>query len=186
MESGARTYVAGSDADFDHLYRETYPRLVRTLGVMMKNSAEAEDCVQDAYVKAYANWSRWRGDAPAEAWLWRIAMNVANSRMRANRMRAVPELIKRLGRPKLAQDPANEVVADDLRRALLALEPRMRTSVVMRHLHGFTTQEIADMLQTDARNIYRWIEKAEERLKEALGETWLGPDTDVQPEEVEA
>jgi hypothetical protein len=42
--------------------------------VILGDPAEAEDCAQDSFVKAFQAWKRWRPDAPAEAWIHRIAV----------------------------------------------------------------------------------------------------------------
>lgn len=62
-----RALQAGSKKDFDTLYRETYPRVFRTLAAMLGSEAMAEDCAQDAYLKAFRAWPGWKGEAPAEA-----------------------------------------------------------------------------------------------------------------------
>src|SRR5438270_1776694 len=92
-------YRPGDRSDFDRLYQASYPRLVRTLFALLGDVAAAEDCVQDAFVQAYKAWARWRPDAPAEAWLHRIALNQAHSYRRRQRIREAGELVRRLGRP---------------------------------------------------------------------------------------
>ena len=80
-------YVPGSREDFDRLYRISYPRVFRTLVAILADPAEAEDCAQDAFVHAFKAWDRWRPDAPAEAWIHRIAVNSAISYGRRARLR---------------------------------------------------------------------------------------------------
>ena len=80
--AGDTSYRPGSAQDFDRLYRASYPRLYRTLTALLRDGAAAEDCVQEAFVRAFKAWPRWRPDAPAEAWLHRIALNVAASHRR--------------------------------------------------------------------------------------------------------
>src|SRR5258708_4697623 len=55
----------GSRADFDLLYRETYQRVFRTLATILGDPAAAEDCTQDAFLKAYLAWPRRQGDRAA-------------------------------------------------------------------------------------------------------------------------
>src|ERR1700688_2440287 len=98
-------YEPGSAADFDRLYRIAYPRVYRTLVAILADPAEAEDCAQDAFVQALKAWPRWRPDAPAEAWIHRIAVNSAISYRRRARLRSVGEVIRRLGRPSPGGDP---------------------------------------------------------------------------------
>src|SRR5258708_5543405 len=53
---GQRTYHPGSREDFDRLYRRAYPRVYRTLAAILGDPDDAEDCAQDAFVKAFHAW----------------------------------------------------------------------------------------------------------------------------------
>jgi RNA polymerase sigma-70 factor (ECF subfamily) len=66
-------YRPGQKEDFDRLYRATYNRIFRTLVTIAGDAAAAEDCTQDAFLQAFKAWRNWKQDAPAEAWLHRIA-----------------------------------------------------------------------------------------------------------------
>ena len=57
--AGEARYRPGSAQDFDRLYRASYPRLVRTLTALLRDGAAAEDCVQEAFVRAFKAWPRW-------------------------------------------------------------------------------------------------------------------------------
>src|ERR1035437_7214420 len=93
-----------SRGDFDRLYRSAYPRIFGTRVAILADPAEAEDCAQDAFVQAFKAWRRWRPDAPAEAWIHRIAVNAAISYRRRAQLRSVGELLRRLGRPAPGAD----------------------------------------------------------------------------------
>src|ERR1700716_4196375 len=104
------TYEPGSTADFDRLYRDRYGKVVGTLaGILGGDRALAEDCAQEAFARAFKQWSRWKPEAPAEAWLIRIAVNQAISARRRQQVREVGELIRRLGRPAPANNPEDSV-----------------------------------------------------------------------------
>ena len=87
-------YEPGSDADFERLYRNTYRRIVGTLITIVRDVSTAEDCAQETYERAYRGWAKWRPDAPVEAWLHRIAINVAISDRRYQRLRQAGEVIR--------------------------------------------------------------------------------------------
>jgi len=93
------TYAPGSEVDFDRLYRNTYRRILGTLITLVRDRATAEDCAQETYERAFRKWKEWRPEASAEAWLHRIAINVAISDRRHQRLRQAGELVRRLGRP---------------------------------------------------------------------------------------
>src|SRR5215469_4321231 len=99
-----KPYRAGAKDDFDRLYRSTYQRIFATLMLILRNTAAAEDATQEAFLRAFAAWSRWKGDAPAEAWMYRIALNVAFTHRRRERLHEIGEVLRRFGRPNVA-DP---------------------------------------------------------------------------------
>ena len=162
-------YRPGDRADFDRLYRASYPRLFRTLYGVLGDAAAAEDCVQDAFVQAYRAWPRWRPEAPAEAWLHRIALNLARSHRRRQRIREAGELIRRLGRPPDPPDPAEVATRPELVPALRRLPPAQAAAVVLRHYHGYSNREIAYALGVSERTVGSRIRQGLLRLREELG-----------------
>lgn len=171
-------YRPGSDADFDRLYRDAYPKLMQTVTAIVGDVAAAEDCVQEAFERAYVAWPRYRPEAPAPIWLHRIAINVAISHRRRQAIREVGESIRRLGRPEQAPDIAGHADQIDLVRALRSIPPRQTAVIVLRHLHGYTNREIAGALGVPERTVASRLAAAKRRLAEALG-TPDGPNSDV-------
>jgi RNA polymerase sigma-70 factor, ECF subfamily len=161
-------YRPGSREDFDRLYRSAYPRVYRTLSVILRDPDEAEDCAQDAFVQALGAWKRWRPDAPAEAWVHRIAINRAISYRRRAKLRGVTEILRRLGRPATSIDPADAATRPDLLAALRSLPPKLAAAIVLRHYHGYNNREIAAALGVSERTIGTRLRQAAERLREQL------------------
>jgi RNA polymerase sigma factor (sigma-70 family) len=161
-------YRPGSREDFDRLYRVAYPRVFRTLTALLSDPAAAEDCAQDAFVQAYHAWSRWRPDAPAEAWVHRIAVNRAISYRRTARLRTAAEVLRRLGRPAPPVDPAEQATQPDLLSALRAIPPKLAAAIVLRHYHGYNNREIAAALGVSERTVGTRLRQAGERLRRAL------------------
>ena len=157
--------------DFDRLYRNAYPRVYRTLVVILGDPEEAEDCTQDAFVKAFQAWKRWRPDAPAEAWIHRIAVNRAISHRRSARLRSVGEILRRLGRPPSSTDPAHVATRPDLLTALRAIPPRLAAAMVLRYYHGYNNREIAAALGVSERTIGTRLNQAAARLRPLLEES---------------
>jgi RNA polymerase sigma factor (sigma-70 family) len=136
-------YTPGSAADFERLYRNSYRRILGTLITLVRDRATAEDCAQEAYERAFRRWKEWRPEASAEAWLHRIAINVAISDRRHQRLRQAGEVVRRLGRPGPGPDPATLAERSDLMRALKKLPPKQAAALVLRHYHGYSNREIA-------------------------------------------
>jgi RNA polymerase sigma-70 factor, ECF subfamily len=170
-DGGQDTYTPGSREDFDRLYRSAYPRVFRTLVAILNDPAEAEDCAQEAFVKAFQAWKRWRPDAPAEAWIHRIAVNRAISYRRSARLRSIGELLRRLGRPPASVDPAHLVTKPDLLKALRSIPPKLAAAIVLRYYHGYNNREIAAALGVSERTIGSRLSQAAARLRPLLEES---------------
>ena len=159
-------YRPGAKEDFDRLYKATYQKVFATLVVILRNPAAAEDATQEAYLRAFRGWRSWKQQAPAEAWIYRIALNVAFSHRRRERLHEVGEVIRRLGQPG-EQDPT-EGSRPDLIRELRALPPKQAAVLVLRHLHGFTNREIAAAMDVPERTVASRLAGAKARLRSRI------------------
>ncbi len=168
---GGAAYEPGSEADFERLYAASYGRLLGTLTGVLGDREAAEDCVQDAFVRAYRSWARWKPEAPAEAWLHRIALNVAISHRRRMRLREVGELVRRLGRPEAGANPYDPADHDELAAALRRLPPKQAAAIVLRHYHGYSNRELGHALGIPERTVASRLAAARERLRILLGES---------------
>ncbi len=171
---GAPEYRPGSEADFERLYRNSYRRILGTLITMLRDRSAAEDCAQDAFERAFKAWKTWRPDAPAEAWLHRIAINVAINGQRKERLQEVGALLKKVGRPTAPTDPAVLAERSDLLVALRKLPPKQAAAIVLRHFHGYTNREIAIALEVPERTVASRLAAARARLQDLLEGTRAG------------
>lgn len=172
---GTGDYQPGSREDFDRLYRDCYPRLVRTLYGVLGDAPAAEDCVQEAFLSAFRAWPRYRAERPPEAWLYRIAMNTAISYRRRQKLREIGEVLRRLGRPDPGADPAEHVEASDVVDALRRLPPRTAATFILRHHHGYNNRQIADRLGVSERTVGARLVRARQALQARLGPAWARP-----------
>ncbi|HXA27518.1 MAG TPA: RNA polymerase sigma factor [Candidatus Angelobacter sp.] len=172
-------YRPGSDEDFNRLYRDSHARILRTLVAVLGDVGAAEDCVQDAFIKAYKAWPRWQPDAPAEAWLHRIAIRVAISHRRREKLRETGSLILHLGRG--GADPAEELAAHDLLAALRRLPPDQAAAVVLRHHHGYSNREIAAALGAPESTVAARLAAAKRKLRDDLGVAMPLAELDATP-----
>jgi len=162
------TYVPGSTADFERLYRNTYRRILGTLITLVRDQATAEDCAQETFERAYRSWGAWKPDAPAEAWLHRIAINVAISDRRHQRLRQAGELVRRLGRPPQGPDPSVMAERSDLVRAMKKLPTKQAAALVLRHYHGYSNREIAAALGVPEQTVASRLAAARKQLQAVL------------------
>ena len=165
----SEAYEPGSEADFERLYRNTYRRILGTLITLVRDRATAEDCAQETFERAYRNWSRWRPEASVEAWLHRIAINVAISDRRRQRLRQAGEVIRRLGRPGPGPDPSVMAERSDLVRAMKKLPPKQAAALVLRHYHGYSNREIAAALGIPEQTVASRLAAARKQLQGVLG-----------------
>src|SRR5260370_32231406 len=143
----APEYTPGSEADFERLYRTSYRRIVGTWITMLRDGEAAEDCTQEAFERAFKAWKSWKPDAPAEAWLHRIAINTAINGQRRERLQEVGALLRRIGRPASPSDPAVVAEQSDVVAALRKLPPHQPAAILLRHYHGYTNREIPSSLR---------------------------------------
>jgi RNA polymerase sigma-70 factor, ECF subfamily len=155
--------VPGSRADFEFLYRFTYPRVFATcLAVLGGDPPAAEDCAQDTFVRAFRSWASWRGDAPADLWLQRIAVNVARSHRRRRHRRDLPLLLD----VAASSEAPDEEIA--LWQALGRIPIAEAAAFVLRFHHGYSGEEIAAAFGVSVRTAFGRIAKARGRLRQML------------------
>jgi RNA polymerase sigma-70 factor (ECF subfamily) len=162
-------YEPGSASDFERLYRNTYRRILGTLIILIRDRATAEDCAQETYERAYRAWAGWKPDAPVEAWLHRIAINVAISDRRHQRLRQAGELVRRLGRPASGADPSTVAERSDLVQAMKKLPTKQAAALVLRHFHGYSNREIAAAIGVPEQTVASRLGAARKQLQAVLG-----------------
>ena len=161
-------YRPGSREDFDRLYRTSHPKILATLIGILGDRAAAEDCAQEAFVQALRAWPRWRPEAPAEAWLHRIALNLAISMRRRARVLHLGDLLLHHPRDEPHRDP-DTTGTEGLVAALRRLPAKQAAAVVLRHFHGYSNREIAAALGIPERTVASRLAHARERLRVELG-----------------
>jgi RNA polymerase sigma-70 factor (ECF subfamily) len=125
---------------FDSFYAAHGPALVRQLHAMSGDLGEAQDCVQEAFARAWQRWSHVQSyDAP-EAWVRQVAWRLAVSRFR--RARSGLRAARRHGPPQDVPALSADRVA--LVAALAVLPAAQRQAVVLHHVAGLSVQEVAE------------------------------------------
>jgi RNA polymerase sigma-70 factor, ECF subfamily len=154
----------GDNDDFETFYAATYGRLVGQVLVVTGSLQEAEDVVQEAFVRACARWPRLRDYDLPEAWVRRVALNLAVSGLRRTRRHAL--LLVRLG--VAADTPALSVEAVALIHTLRSLPWRGREALVLHHVVGLSVQEIADQLGVPVGTVTARLSRARAALARRL------------------
>jgi RNA polymerase sigma-70 factor (ECF subfamily) len=160
---------------FDEHRRELHVHCYRLAG----NVADADDLVQETFLRAWRARDRFEGRASARTWLYRIATNVFLDSRKAASHRTVPsgdplEWSTDIGPypdALLDDDPqsgleARETVELALIAALMYLPPRQRSAFVLRDIHGWTPQEIGGALNTGVAGVNSLLQRARQTMRE--------------------
>jgi RNA polymerase sigma factor (sigma-70 family) len=159
---------------YDQLMREHQGIAFRTAYVITGSAADAEEVVQDAFVKAYRARGRFRSGAPFRPWLLAIVANEARNRRRASGRRALLSLQLAEERPSGGAAPSPEValLAREQRAELLAAVDRLgeeqRAAVACRYFLGLSEAETAAVLGCRPGTVKSRLSRALARLEEEL------------------
>lgn len=167
--------LRGDAAAFDLLMRRYNRRLYRIVRSILRDDAEAEEVLQEAYVSAYLHLGEFAGRASLSTWLARIAIHAALKRLRLRR-RFVPLPEPEPGAaPALAAavaDPEQEAARAELGRRLEAavdrLPARYRAVVVMRDIEEMSTEEVAACLRVSRVNVKVRLHRGRALLRREL------------------
>ena len=160
--------------DYEHLVREHQVIAFRTAYVITGSAADAEEVVQDAFVKAYRARGRFREGAPFRPWLLTIVANEARNRRRTLARRARFELHVAEERPSADAAPSPEaaLLVREQRAQLLAaidtLGEEQRQAVACRYLLGLSERETAAVLGCRPGTVKSRVSRALARLEEEL------------------
>lgn len=164
--------LGGAPARFGVLVRRHNQRLYRAARAILGDDAEAEDVVQDAYVRAYHALATFRGDAAFSTWLTRIAVNEALARRRA-RGRFV-DVSAEEGPMSTDRSPERQVSDAELvqlmERELDALPDGLREVLVLRDLEEMSTTDAATTLGVTEEALRVRLHRARRALAAAVGE----------------
>jgi RNA polymerase sigma-70 factor, ECF subfamily len=135
---GSKSSMSDTD-DFDAFYNATSSRLLHQVYAMTGNLADAEECVQEAYARAWQHWKQVQHAENAAAWVRTVAWRIAASRWRKAR-NGVRALVRHgAADPGQSPTPDHVVLVDALRKIPAA----QRRAVVLHHLVGMTVDEVA-------------------------------------------
>jgi RNA polymerase sigma-70 factor (ECF subfamily) len=130
----------GDERAFGELYRRHTPRLYALVLRILGSVQDAEDVVQDTWIRAVQGLGQFRGDSRFATWLTSIAVNRIGDRLRRDRRWVFDDAaVARLGVPETAERTGTAI---DLERALALLPQGYRTVVLLHDLEGYTHAEI--------------------------------------------
>lgn len=154
-------------ADFEALYVTHATRMKSVAFNLLGSRSDAEDAVQETFLKAFRNRQTFRSDAQLWTWVFRILLNTCydTGRRRATRGTETPVDDPALVPPVEHRDQALRVA---LRRALAALGPLYRDVFLLCEVEGYTHREAAAILDIPEGTSKGRLFEARRRLKDAL------------------
>jgi RNA polymerase sigma-70 factor (ECF subfamily) len=177
-ESVVKRILDGDTALFEIIMRRHNQRLYRIARAVLRDDAEAEDVMQDAYVKAYEHLNQFEGRAKFSTWLSRIAFHEALARTRnkgrVQELEAIPEnerdKMQSLRSPAMSpeEEASNSEVRCLLEEEINALPDNYRSVLVLRDVEEIDAAEVAEILSITLENVKMRLFRARAFLRKRL------------------
>ena len=155
-----------SEEDFDAFYAASFPRVVAQIRAMCGNLAEAQDCTQEAFVRAWDKRQQLDQEQYPEAWVRTVAYRLAVSRWR--------RVTRGMRQPDRALEDRSPAEPDPtkvaLERALQQIPEDQRRAVVLYHLCDLSVQEIAVEVGAPAGTVKARLSRGRAALAKVMGD----------------
>lgn len=163
------------EASFDEFYHASFGRLVGQIYAMCGNVAEAQDCVQEAFVRAWDKRKTLNADLAPEAWVRTVAYRLAVSRWRKARRAFLPP--DRAHEPKPPPEP--DVTSVALAQALRELPVDQRRTIVLHHLCDLSVADVAEEMGTPVGTVKARLSRGRATLAKLLKDESFETETDA-------
>ena len=159
--------LTGEERAFRELYRRHTPRLLAlVLRFLGGQEADAEDVVQEAWLRATQRLGQFRWEAAFSSWLAAIALNLAREALRRQSRRGEIEWPEEEPAPVA---PVDRLESTDLERAIVGLPPGYRAVLVLHDVEGYRHEEIAQRLAISVGTSKSQLFHARRAMRHALG-----------------
>jgi RNA polymerase sigma-70 factor (ECF subfamily) len=172
--------------DFTHDAMQHAPQLFSTAMRMTRNRSDAEDLVQETFIKAWRSFATYQQGTNLRAWLFRIMTNTYINKYNAQQRKPtetelddVEELFlyKRLGsvdQSQLSQSAEDQMLSlftdDEVKKALEELPEQFRIPVLMSDVEGFSYKEIAEILEIPLGTVMSRLHRGRKSMQKMLYE----------------
>lgn len=169
----------GTTALYELIVRRYNQRLYRVARAILRDDAEAEDVMQEAYVRAFQHLNQFEGRAPFASWLTRIAVHEALARLRSRQKiqqfdepgdDAEMEVAIVEKSPDPEQQTSNQELARLLEQELLQLPEQYRTVMMLRDVEDLSTAETAEALGLTEENVKVRLHRGRSMMRRNLTE----------------
>lgn len=170
----------GDKAAYNLLVLKYQHKIIQLVNRYIKDSSEAQDVAQEAFIKAYRAMSSFRGDATFYTWLYRIAINTAKNYLVSRSRRGFDyqidvedaEYFENAAQLHCLDTPeqllVNQEIIDTIKAAIDALPEEMRLAIMLREFEGMSYEEIAHAMNCPVGTVRSRIFRAREAINSKL------------------
>jgi RNA polymerase sigma-70 factor (ECF subfamily) len=166
--------IAGSRKAQSMLYQQFAPKMFGVCLRYAKDATEAEDNLQDGFIKVFTNLKNFRHDGSLEGWIRRIMINVSLEKIRKQHLLYPVEDVAIYDSVNFSDDVIAKIAADDLMKLIQQLPPRYRLVFNLYVIEGMSHQEIAEEMSitqgTSKSNLARARDILKKKVQENFGE----------------
>ena len=159
----------------EKLYRIFAPKMFGVCLRYAKDYTEAEDSLQDGFVKVFSNIKKFRHEGSLEGWIRRIMVNVCLEKYRKQHMMHAVENIEIYDSHKFSNDILEKISADELLELIQKLPPRYRMVFNLFVMEGMSHQDISKEMNitvgTSKSNLARGRDILKRKVEELYGDT---------------
>ncbi len=162
--------LKGNKAAFKTIVERYQKQVASTVFGMLGYCAEAEDVGQEVFIRFYNVLDKFRYESSIGTYLTRIAVNLCLNHIQKERKKK-DTFCERL--PENIPETLNvedKMTVDCIHQAILKLKPRYRAVVLLRLVHGYSTQETADILSAPPNTVMSWLSRALKNLRSNIEE----------------
>lgn len=165
-DTSAHAMTALQSADFDHVYREELPAIIAVVYAVCGDRWAAEDLAHDAFMAAYRGWDRVGHYDKPGAFVRRVALNLARSRLR--RVGAEARALARHAAGQTVHVEALHGTDHEFWNAVRSLPRRQREAVALRYVDDLDEASIAEILGCAPATVRVHLHRARLALAKAL------------------
>ncbi len=180
-------FKAGKVEVFDELIGLHASKLYQTAYGLLSNREDAEEVVQDAFVRAYKALGGFRGDASFETWIYRIVVNLSRNKYQWNRRRGAELNVSMTHRtnnlesdeegeemiiPDKSYKPDSMLEGVEFEERVMGsfneLPDKIKEAMILRHVNEFSYEEISNLMESKVGTIKSRIARGREMLRKIL------------------
>jgi RNA polymerase sigma-70 factor (ECF subfamily) len=154
------------------LYHQFAPKMFGVCLRYAKDATEAEDNLQDGFIKVFTNLKNFRHDGSLEGWIRRIMINVSLEKLRKQHLLYPVEDVAIYDSVNFSDDVLAKIAADDLMKLIQQLPPRYRMVFNLYVIEGFSHQEIAQEMSITQGTSKSNLARARDILKKKIQENF--------------